>query len=320
MKSIQHCSNSELNLRLMNLVQREREMLAMIILHIQEINRRKVFLEMGYPSMFSYMTEHLKYSPGSAMRRLDAAKVVAQAPEILDQLQTGALNLSQVSMVEQSVRQMKKSTPQRSLTSSEKAELLKKLSGKTKAQSEVLIAQTLGFEPVVEMKTEKHQADESVTMTLTFSKQEWAELQQMRELLSNATGGNLKETLVHVARKVIQQKTVVKNKKSIDSVAQKMASDLSRYQAANHKNSAAESGVACGRTPIASSARKIIQNKHQGCQYKDSQNGKLCGSKLFPTIEHLQPVWAGGGNELENLTILCSAHNTFRYRQQAGIS
>jgi len=301
MKTIKHCTNSELSSRLLNLVQREREMLADILLHIQEISRRKVFLEMGYPSMFSYMTEHLKYSPGSAMRRLDAAKVAAQTPEVLKQLQTGSLNLSQVSMLEQSVRQMKKADPQRSFSVAMKSELLQSLSGKTKAESEVLIAQTLGITPAIKAKTE-HQADESVTMTLTFTKEEWAEMQQMRELLSNATGGGLKETLVHVARKVIRQKTVIQRNK-ISAVT------LSGKTPAPGERSA-----------IPSSIRKAVRQQHQGCQYTDPKTGKICGSGLFPTMEHRQPVWAGGTNNSANLTSFCSAHNIFKYRQQAGFA
>jgi hypothetical protein len=113
-KPLTHCTNAELNLQLVSLVAKERQMLTEIILHIQEISRRKAHLEMGFSSMFQYMTEHLKYSPGSAIRRLDAAKIAKEPPEVLTELQTGNLNLSQVSMLEQSVRHMQKTTPLRS--------------------------------------------------------------------------------------------------------------------------------------------------------------------------------------------------------------
>jgi hypothetical protein len=309
-KPLNYYSNTELNLRLMSLVHKEREMLTEIILHIQEISRRKVHLEMGFSSMFQYMTEHLKYSPGSAMRRLDAAKIAKESPEVLTDLQAGSLNLSQVSMVEQSVRHVQKTTPQRSITKSDKLALLKELAGKTKSQSETLIAKAFGVPSQTQTKT-THQADESVTITLNFSKKEWEEIEQMRELLSHATGGGMKETLLHVAKQVIKQKTQ----------ARKLKSSLSSQDPMRTAHSAAELTESNSRlrVPVPARIKKEIWRLYKGCQYKDPQSGRLCGSKHFPTIEHRQPVWAGGGNEIQNLTVLCAAHNTFRYQKQARL-
>jgi hypothetical protein len=326
--SIRHCSNTELNLRLLTLVQKEREMLTEIILHTQEISKRKVYLEMGYPSMFAYMTEHLKYSPGSAMRRLDAAKIASETPEVLDELQTGNLNLTQLSMLEQSVRHITKTTPQRSLAKAEKLALLKKLSGKTKADSEILIAQTLCIPPQKEMKT-KHQADDSVTMTLIFSKKEWDELNQIRGILSNATGGGLKETLIHLARQAIKQKTRVRPKptatlgqhqilKGQPEVAILSLVKTDESLQTSKTASTAES-VSSQRVPIPARIKNAIWRRYQACQYKDPKSGRLCGSKYFPTVEHKHPVWAGGGNEIQNLTLLCASHNTFQYKKQARL-
>ncbi len=64
--------------------------------------------------------------------------------------------------------------------------------------------------------------------------------------------------------------------------------------------------------------RKFIFQKYSCCQYKSHATGQICGSKYKLEIEHLNPRWAGGGNDPNNLTILCSNHNKFKYKQQKG--
>jgi 5-methylcytosine-specific restriction endonuclease McrA len=54
-------------------------------------------------------------------------------------------------------------------------------------------------------------------------------------------------------------------------------------------------------------------NRNEGCQFKDSKTGKICGSKYFLQADHIKPRFAGGGNEPTNLRPLCSSHNQYRY-------
>ena len=61
--------------------------------------------------------------------------------------------------------------------------------------------------------------------------------------------------------------------------------------------------------------RREIFARHQGCQFKDLETGKLCGSKFFLEVDHIRPRFAGGSNEPENLRALCKNHNLFRYRE-----
>jgi hypothetical protein len=51
--------------------------------------------------------------------------------------------------------------------------------------------------------------------------------------------------------------------------------------------------------------RKVFK-RDQCCQYLNKTTGKKCESKWNLHIDHVQPFWADGSNELENLRILCA--------------
>ena len=78
---------------LKNLVQQEREVLAEIISYLQEVDTRRLYLELGYSSLFSFCTQGLRYSEGSAYRRIKAARLSAETPEVLERIAAGSVSL-----------------------------------------------------------------------------------------------------------------------------------------------------------------------------------------------------------------------------------
>jgi hypothetical protein len=63
--------------------------------------------------------------------------------------------------------------------------------------------------------------------------------------------------------------------------------------------------------------RAVFQRDHDGCQWQT--DGKKCGSRFQLELDHIQPIWAGGTSEIENLRILCRAHNQLKYKKEAGL-
>jgi hypothetical protein len=74
-KNISSLTDQNLIAELKNLVQQEREVLAETIRYLQEVDTRRLYLELGYSSLFSFCTQGLGYSEGSAYRRIKAARV-----------------------------------------------------------------------------------------------------------------------------------------------------------------------------------------------------------------------------------------------------
>ena len=96
MEILSSLSDSEIISQLSQLVKTEKEITERIVRHFAEVERRRLYLELGYGNLFDYATRGLGYSNAAAMRRITAARAGLQASEVFDCLETGELNLSTI--------------------------------------------------------------------------------------------------------------------------------------------------------------------------------------------------------------------------------
>lgn len=253
-------------------VSAERIVTAEIIEYVKEMDRRKLYLEIGFTSLFQFMTEHLGYTPGSAQRRIDSARMLRDVPELKDKLESGEINLMQVATLARAVREKEKTT---TVTAAQKRDILATIESLDVVKSEQQIAQMLD----VSIKTKeikRFQKDESVRIEATFSKAQVELLDQVKSLISHThLNPSFSEVFEFLAKKFVQKKIGKGNARSTATVA----------------------------VP--------------GCEW--SANGKICGSKFQVQKDHIQPRWAGGDSNPENLQWLCGVHNRLRYKKQANI-
>lgn len=97
---------NELDQRIKTLAQKERDVLCEILWTIKEIDSRRIYLELGFPSLFEYLNKSVGYSAGSAQRRIDAARLLKEIPEVAAQIQSGEITLSQVSLLQKASREV----------------------------------------------------------------------------------------------------------------------------------------------------------------------------------------------------------------------
>jgi hypothetical protein len=105
--------------------------------HLIEVERRRLHLGLGYPSMFEYCTGHLGYSNSAAGRRVQAARCIRDYPEVCGLLEKNELNLITVALVASI------------LTGSNAKELISQIRGKTQREVEALVA---AYRPPVSMR------------------------------------------------------------------------------------------------------------------------------------------------------------------------
>jgi 5-methylcytosine-specific restriction endonuclease McrA len=127
--NLRSLSDDNLISQLNKLTSREREVTILILHHLNEIERRRLHLKLGYQSMFDYCTSGLGYSASSAGRRIQTARCVARFREVHDLLVANEVNLSTVSQVS------------RILTHENKDSLLSRMRGKSQREVEGIVAE-----------------------------------------------------------------------------------------------------------------------------------------------------------------------------------
>ena len=71
-----------------------RSVTAQLLHHLREIENRRLFCDLGYSSLFNYVVQELGFSEPSAARRIKAARLLNEIPEIESKIESGDLNLS----------------------------------------------------------------------------------------------------------------------------------------------------------------------------------------------------------------------------------
>ena len=80
--SLQNLDNDQLLVKTELAVRTERNSTADVIKHFQEIARRRLYLEMGYSSMFAMLREKYGYCEPSAQLRINAVRLIDDVPEV----------------------------------------------------------------------------------------------------------------------------------------------------------------------------------------------------------------------------------------------
>lgn len=304
-RSLSEVNRIELDQRIKSLAKQERELLSEILSTIKEIDRLKMYLEMGYPSLFAYLVEGVGYSEGSAQRRIDGARLLAEAPEIAEKIQSGEIKLSQISMVQKTSREIFRQTASR-VTIAEKIEVLNMVERKCHSETQSAIAAFFQVKPKCESGI-KIQSDGSVRLELTISKEVHENLKQAQALISHAVpSGDFGEFLDYVANRIIKQKT-----------SPGTSGDTGGTRAQLEGRAQLE---AKARAQFNSSVKRTTLADQKCCQYIDPNTGKRCSSNWFLQVDHRHPRWAGGIGAPENAQILCGMHNRLKYRRESGIS
>src|SRR2546425_2465424 len=87
-------SDDELIAGVPRLVGSEREATAVLVEHLAEFDARRLYLGLGFGSLFAYCTEFLRYTEHEALNRIEVARAVRKFSVALDMLSTGSLSLT----------------------------------------------------------------------------------------------------------------------------------------------------------------------------------------------------------------------------------
>ena len=98
-QSFQSLSDEQLLHDLETAVMRERGATAQLIALLAEMDTRRLYLQQGYSSLFTYCTGCLHLSEHAAYGRIEAARAARNFPVVLDRLADGSITLTAICLL-----------------------------------------------------------------------------------------------------------------------------------------------------------------------------------------------------------------------------
>ena len=84
------------------LARHEQALQLSVLDHLREIEARRLYLRLGYSSLFDYTVRELHYTEAAAWRRIKAMRLCRETRGVRDWLQDGSLNLSNAALLQSS--------------------------------------------------------------------------------------------------------------------------------------------------------------------------------------------------------------------------
>jgi hypothetical protein len=271
-------NNLELELALADSVRRERSCLAEVLKYLREVEKRRLYLERGYSSLFAYCTGKLGYSEPEAMLRIQAMRLMRAVPEAAKKIEEGKLSLSVAAKIQSAVKE----APEK------EKELVRELSGASKREAEKKLAEV--FPQEVRPEKARPVNENKVEIRFTVTREEYELFQKLMDRKAHANFERKYEQLFTALAKAELKK--LEGKQTEDALPHGPDEVKSRHIPAVIK-------------------RKVWRRDEGRCQYR-SPGGHPCNEQHGLQLDHIKPFAQGGATTEENLRLLCGAHNRWR--------
>ncbi|WPU67185.1 HNH endonuclease [Peredibacter starrii] len=185
----------------------EREALVKLLHHLREIDKRKLYCDLKYSSLFAYCVHELGYSEGAAHRRIVASRALAEMPEIEKKIEEGSLNLTTISLVNQFIDDP-----------IQKRDVLKEVENLTKTECEQKLFEITGKEERAKDKKKRISKDK-VQVAFVLTDETMNLVDQLKNLLGKEM--EMDQLVQFMAKKAIEavEKTKFKQTKSETSLS-----------------------------------------------------------------------------------------------------
>lgn len=290
---LNHLKDAQLLSELKAMVQSERDLLVKILHHLREIERRRLFCDLGYRSLFEYAVTELKYSEGQASRRISAMRLLKDLPEIETKIATGALSLSNVQQAQSFFRNIQASEPLRNVTPEEKLNVLGKLEGKSTRDAQ---KELLKIDPVQAAPKEKERVVSETVSEVRFLMTDKLKekLEGVRALLgvkgAGMTFAELFDAMSDLSLAALEAKKF--GKKRAES------SQSQPKKQTPHATPTVNTTANASPRYISKAVKHEVWRRDQGACTN-------CKSRTNLNYDHIIPVARGGKSTLENLRLLC---------------
>lgn len=309
----QYLDDQELTQKTRSLAEEERRITLEFLQHLSEFSSRKLHLRRGYDSLFSYLTLELKFSSGSAHRRLQSMEALQAVPELKEALLEGKVSLTNAAKMQTHFEE--KAKLQEAYTPSEKREIFEKIQDKSTREAEIIIEDLrlemsgASGQPILPQEKEKVLAQGNIQITFTADSELLEMLEKLRNLTAHSNPNpSYLELFKKLAKIAIHETDPIerakRSRKLKESAEEQKSEDFDFCSAQNVSPKKKRS-----RYMAKEEKYQIWVRDESSCQYVDPLTGRKCLSKFGVEIEHKTLFCFGGENTAENCELRCKRHN-----------
>jgi 5-methylcytosine-specific restriction endonuclease McrA len=249
---------------------------------ILKVDDRKVFRELGYPSLFAYVVGALKLTEAQAYQFIGVARKSREVPELKEAIHQGSLNVSTARRIVSVI------TPENQKSWIDKA---------TSLPQKKLEMEVAKENPTPEVREKlKPIAEARLEMRTGISQALSTKLARIRDLLSQKRGkaASMEEALEAMAECYLEKNDPVRRAERALSLRRVSKKQKPTTQGAR-------------RSLEARVKHQVILRDQYQCAYED-KNGR-CQQKRWLDVHHRRPVSQGGTDSFQNLVTLCFHHH-----------
>jgi hypothetical protein len=284
-------------------IEQERRSTLSVLSHLLEMEDRRLYLDLGFNSLFEFAVQYLGYPEDGAYRRIQAMRLLRQFPDTAEKIETGRLSLTNAAQLQ---RYFSEQPTHKNLLLEEKIHLLQLAENKsTRELKKELVSRDPDF---ISRETLRSINDLEFELKVVIGQDLKEKLERLRFLLSHKYPEMLYKDLLGELSHLGEEKwdPLVKQAKK------------TKQESPAQLDFAKESLQPKVKT-VTKGLRRAVWLRDQGCcSYVDPLTQKRCGSRYLLQIDHIQPQALGGGHQLSNLRLLCAAHNQHRALKTFG--
>jgi hypothetical protein len=307
-QNLRHLSDHDLILKVESLVRQERQLIEDLIWHLQEIQDRKLYISMGYSSLFECLVKRFAYSEAVAYTRISALRIMTAVPEAAKALSDGEVTLTTLSLTQSFIRKQEKESGHK-LSIETKEQYLAAIKNKSTQE----VKQTLArLNPAQELPIDKviYLTESDVQLQITTDINLLKKIETVKALISHENIDPTYNELLHMAfDAVLEKKEKAKGFRKMKSLAIAPTTTEKMTQGNSVKSESSENENS--RYIRREVKRHVLERANQACEYTHP-NGKKCGSRFQLQFDHIQAFCKGGTSDLKNIQVLCRVHNSYK--------
>jgi hypothetical protein len=280
-------NNSEFHVEFENAARVDQNATIVVLHFINDCERRKSYLDLGYSSVWDYCVRKLEYSSSTAARYIQAARCIGQNAEVLGMLEKREVNMTSICQFASI------------LDENNKEFILSQVKGASWRDVERVARK---YRPPVELRDRMVHVQaatpdgvQDMVFTQFLAPNEYAEVfDDVRNLLPGGTSyGDIALTVLREFRN--RHSPIEKQKRREKKGSASLHSHRWEFNQDSHR--------------IPDVVRDVILIRDGGQCTFVAPDGTQCQCRKDLQVDHIQPVANDGPIDMANLRLLCGGHN-----------